>query len=92
MTSIQSLPRAELRGLDEPWHYVLTSQEPVRMTIDPLELEAVEDLALVPVEANLLVSVVGVPVDELPEPVFDSDDEVAEFIWWVHASRREAVG
>jgi len=30
----------------------------------------VEDLALVPVDANLLALVVGVPVERLPEPVF----------------------
>ena len=63
------------------------------MTTDPLEPKvAPEELDLVPVETDLLASVVGIPVDQLPEPVFDSDEEVGEFIQWVRATRNEDIG
>jgi hypothetical protein len=63
------------------------------MTTDPLEPKvSPKELDLVPVETDLLASMVGIPGDQLPEPVFDSDEEVGEFIRWVRATRNEGIG
>lgn len=63
------------------------------MTTDPLESgTTAKELDLVEVEPAVLASVVGPPVDQLPEPLFESDQEVRELISWVRATRNEAHG
>lgn len=63
------------------------------MTTDPLEPTTTpKELDLVEVEPSLLASVLGVPVDHLPPPVFESDEEVRELIGWIRSTRNEDSG